>query len=46
VYAEAADRMKCAVADFPTPEFRRDAMIVTFKIFPVKMNVLEAVGGS
>lgn len=38
--------MKCAVADFPTPEFNSVAIVVVFKIFPVNMNVLDAVGES
>lgn len=46
LYAMAADWMMCAVADFPTPEFNNDAIVVVFNIFPVKMNVLDAVGES
>jgi hypothetical protein len=46
LYAMAADWMICAVADFPTPEFISTAIVVWFKIFPVKMNVLDAVEGS
>jgi hypothetical protein len=46
LYAMAADWMMCAVADFPTPEFNSDAIVVVFNIFPVKMNVLDAVGES
>lgn len=45
-YAMAADWIMCAVADFPTPEFMSTAIVVVFNIFPVKMNVLDAVGGS
>ena len=38
--------MICAVADLPTPTSRSAGMMVVFRIFPVKMNVLDAESGS
>lgn len=43
LYASDADAIRCAVAALPIPALNRGAIGSMFKMFPVKMNVLDAL---
>jgi hypothetical protein len=45
-YTVAADSTICAVAALPTPPLKIGAIVIVFKMLPVKMNVFDADSGN